>query len=583
MTTTKACTPDAHSSHDLRLFDEQSVKFTTRYCAPELIDEYEAAHTFRSDIWALGCLVYEVPSHVYHSSSTDVYSKLLTDIIPYSIARNECNLIVCILKGKLPADLPSPILPRDISKLLASCWRIVPFDRPVILNFLQSLRTSEQLQLQPGSQASIQTEAMFEPQQRAVQNEPGDTATSTSQPPPRQHHLYDPRREDPIRFTVLTRSGPAPGSSQLPPYLPLKHLYPSPPLSEYVSASATSLSDAQTLASNTPSSSASNPYSPASGKELGGKARWLEQMKGLYRQIIALEKKILEEGDFAPDGEELETMSASQPQSSVNPNEETRWTRLVSKHKMYVPTSHPSLTSTNHHIRRLADLYYNFLSFALKPEVPASLQTLPSKYDIPARMWNVGFQRLLVALRRASISSQAAREQLESLIIYAYGFYTALLEEEHLAQLRVLWLEALGDLSRYQMAVVAHPDVARGVTGDHLTLPMDLAVNLGTSPDVSRMEGDSPLPSVDAPAAAELEMEDDRELWRRNAREWYTKGIQDQPSQGRLHHHLGLVSADAEGEELRAVYHFARRCDLFSYLSTCNSYDSLQLGGQSRM
>ena len=187
------------------------------------------------------------------------------------------------------------------------------------------------------------------PIRSAHRRPPHPSPTSASQPPPRQHQLYDPRREDPIRFTVLTRSGPAPGSSQLPPYLPLKHLYPSPPLSEYVSASATSLSDAQTLASNlalasnTPSSSASNPYSPASGKELGGKARWLEQMKRMYRQIANLEGKILAEGDFVPEDEELETRSASQAQPSVNPNEESRWTRLVSEHKMYVPFVPPAI------------------------------------------------------------------------------------------------------------------------------------------------------------------------------------------------------------------------------------------------
>lgn len=213
-------------------------------------------------------------------------------------------------------------------------------------------------------------------------------------------------------------------------------------------------------------------------------------------------------------------------------------------------------------IFRLSELCHDFLSFALKPQVPTSLQTLPAKYNIPARLWNHGFQRLLAALRRASISSVVALEQLQSFIIYAYGFYTSLMEEEDLAQFRVLWLEALGDLSRYQMSVAAHVAEAslkpKSSSSNLLTLPSVSAIPSSNSPGVSRME-ESLNNSVGPQAAMELGVEDDRELWRRNAREWYTKGIKDMPGQGRLHHHLGLVSADADGEELRAVYHFAKR------------------------
>ena len=43
------------------------------------------------------------------------------------------------------------------------------------------------------------------------------------------------------------------------------------------------------------------------------------------------------------------------------------------------------------------------------------------------------------------------------------------------------------------------------------------------------------------------------------AREWYALGLSEQPGNGKLHHHLGLLSREAEGEELRSMYHFIKR------------------------
>ncbi|KAG8902602.1 hypothetical protein FRC00_013763 [Tulasnella sp. 408] len=214
---------------------------------------------------------------------------------------------------------------------------------------------------------------------------------------------------------------------------------------------------------------------------------------------------------------------------------EVKWPRLVRDHK------------------QLAKLCHNFLSFSLKPQVPASLQTLPAKYNIPAWLWNHDF------LRQASSSSMVALEQLSSLIIYAYGFYTSLLEEENLAQFRILYRMAViahvqegtgGASSSKAAAAVASSPPSQSMMGRHFALPTAITQQhlMSNSPGVSRME-ESPLPSIGVHAAAELELEDDRELWRRNAREWYAQGIKDTPSQG---------SADAEGEELRAVYHFAK-------------------------
>ena len=126
-------------------------------------------------MWALGCLLYEVLSLVYHFPSADVYSKLLTDIIPYSTAQTDSNIMVCIMKGRLPAALPSPILPHDINTLLDSCWKKLPLNRTEIQYFIPYFRATQQRQLQLWSQASIRT------QQRAAHNETGGTTAQDSQ------------------------------------------------------------------------------------------------------------------------------------------------------------------------------------------------------------------------------------------------------------------------------------------------------------------------------------------------------------------------------------------------------------------
>ena len=70
---------------------------------------------------------------------------------------------------------------------------------------------------------------------------------------------------------------------------------------------------------------------------------------------------------------------------------------------------------------------------------------------------------------------------------------------------------------------------------------------------------DSPSPSVGPGAALALDVEPERETWRRTARDWYAKALKNTPGQGRLHHHLAVVSREGEREEMRAVYHFVKR------------------------
>jgi protein SMG6 len=76
------------------------------------------------------------------------------------------------------------------------------------------------------------------------------------------------------------------------------------------------------------------------------------------------------------------------------------------------------------------------------------------------------------------------------------------------------------------------------------------------------MPGGGPLEmprSVGIAAARLMELEPEKDRWRRVAREGYAKVVAEFPGCNKLHHHLGLLSHEAEGDELRAVYHFIER------------------------
>jgi protein SMG6 len=91
----------------------------------------------------------------------------------------------------------------------------------------------------------------------------------------------------------------------------------------------------------------------------------------------------------------------------------------------------------------------------LSPSVPPSLRIIPTKYNIIVRLWTYAFHKPLESLRRAAFTSPLALEHLQDIIYYACIFYTGLLKEPTLVSFKSGWLEALGDLAWYRMAVAS--------------------------------------------------------------------------------------------------------------------------------
>ncbi|KZT11502.1 uncharacterized protein LAESUDRAFT_643103 [Laetiporus sulphureus 93-53] len=415
--------------------------------------------------------------------------------------------------------------------------------------------------------------------------------------------LFDHRKDDPVRFAVLTRPQVSPGRNQDRPT-------PTPKSSgDYVSASSTSsASYAQsTLSSNftlstadssAPSSLFDNPNGHARRSEdsASGTNAFSMQLKKLYRAISALEAKILgedrdkdqDEGDDRAGQQRIGVLLKGRPGSAGameakgSEDESERWKRLLVDHK------------------ELAEKVHHLLSLTLAPTVPASLRNIPTKYNLIIRLWTHAFHRLLEVLRRAASppnNSPVALEYLQDFIYYAYTFYTGLLEERNLIEFRGWWVEALGDLARYRMATCALLEHQQRTTSSNLTVsavakaseqldtPRPASPNASgsshraqlphatvASPTPAARIDDSLQPSQHAPrqqfeepsvglaAARAMELEPEKERWRQIAREWFAKGLAGTPGNGKLHHHIGILSREKESseEELRGMYHFVK-------------------------
>ena len=143
-----------------------------------------------------------------------------------------------------------------------------------------------------------------------------------------QRQLFNPRKDDPVRFSNMARPNPTPQTTK-PPTPPSRSSV------DYVSASSTSSYAQSTLSSNftlsTDGSSASSalfegkPRSETTGTVLSA------QLKRLYREISLLEAKVSrEDGDESID--EPRVMLKGKEKKDED-TERDRWKRVLEDHK----------------------------------------------------------------------------------------------------------------------------------------------------------------------------------------------------------------------------------------------------------
>lgn len=220
-------------------------------------------------------------------------------------------------------------------------------------------------------------------------------------------------------------------------------------------------------------------------------------------------------------------------------------------------------------------MIHNLLRLTLAHNVPVSLRAVPEKYNLIMRLWLHGFHRPLENLRRCAFNNSiVALEHLQDFIYYAYTFYSCLFEEENLSVYRSSWVESLGDLARYRMAVselvtskTSHStSLTQSAVSQVPNASNDISMSVTADDTKASQISESPVlpkgnsPSVGIEAARAMELLPEREKWRNIAREWYSNGLIEYPGTGRLHHHMGFLCKEfGEGGELRGLYHFIKR------------------------
>jgi hypothetical protein len=151
--------------------------------------------------------------------------------------------------------------------------------------------------------------------------------------------------------------------------------------------------------------------------------------------------------------------------------------------------------------RTLLHEHHDFFLASQHPSASPALRRLASKYSMPARMWKHGIHSFLELLRRR------LPESLDYMLAFIYLAYQMMsLLYETVPTFEDTWIECLGDLGRYRMAI---------------------------------------------------EDEDlrDRETWAAVARFWYSKAADKSPDVGRLYHHLAIL---ARPNALQQLYYYSR-------------------------
>lgn len=163
---------------------------------------------------------------------------------------------------------------------------------------------------------------------------PRNTLTSHQREPPANRQLFDHRKDDPVRFAVSVMARPSSNGGRPPP---------TPKSSgDYVSASSTSsyahsLTSSFTLSSGTTdNSSASSALFDSKPREDAGNNAFAVQLKKLYRNISALETRILNEDPDDLVDESRVVLQGRGREVSDEDLQQQKWTKLISEDRKSV-------------------------------------------------------------------------------------------------------------------------------------------------------------------------------------------------------------------------------------------------------
>ncbi|KAK3363316.1 hypothetical protein B0T25DRAFT_527027 [Lasiosphaeria hispida] len=184
------------------------------------------------------------------------------------------------------------------------------------------------------------------------------------------------------------------------------------------------------------------------------------EVKGIYAGLVMVENKCIE----------VDNAQNTQGDHNTNKLNNEQWQALIALHRTLLHEHHDFFLASQH------------------PSASPALRRLASKYAMPARMWRHGIHSFLELLRHRL---PASLEHMLTFIYLAYSMMALLYET--VPTFEDTWIECLGDLGRYRMAI--EDDDIR-----------------------------------------------DREVWTAVSRGWYSKASDKAPTTGRLYHHLAILA-----------------------------------------
>lgn len=215
-------------------------------------------------------------------------------------------------------------------------------------------------------------------------------------------------------------------------------------------------------------------------------AQLVNEVKGIYAGLVMVEKKCVE-------------ICLQQSQTTTKLSDE-QWQALIALHRTLLHEHHDFFLASQH------------------PTASLALRRLPTKYAMPARMWRHGIHSFLELLRHRLPQSL---EHMLSFVYLAYQMMGLLMES--VPAFYETWIECLGDLARYRMAI------------------------------------------------EETDMRD-REIWSNVARMWYNRAADRSPNTGRIQHHLAVL---ARPNVIRQLFYYSK--SLISVAPFVNARDSIML------
>ncbi|KAI9649245.1 hypothetical protein NHQ30_001813 [Ciborinia camelliae] len=200
------------------------------------------------------------------------------------------------------------------------------------------------------------------------------------------------------------------------------------------------------------------------------------EVKGIYAGLVMVEAKCIEVDN------KQATLAQGDPPTQPRLNNE-QWQALIALHRTLLHEHHDFFLASQH------------------PSASPALRRLASKYAMPARMWRHGIHSFLELLRHRL---PASLDHMLAFIYLAYSMMALLYET--VPAFEDTWIECLGDLGRYRMAI--------------------------EDDDIK-----------------------DREVWTGVARHWYSKASDKAPTTGRLYHHLAIL---ARPNALQQLYYYSK-------------------------